>query len=268
MKKPQVLVITGYGINCEEETAFAFQKAGAQVRVVHVNDLIEAPKKLKDFQIMVFPGGFSFGDDTGSGYALANRIKNYMWEIVREFIEKDKLLLGICNGFQVMVNLGILPAVDNKYGEVQAALLHNKTMCYECRWVDLRVESDKCIMLKDIKYLHIPVAHGEGNFFAQNKIIQSLKQNDQIALTYRKKDNEPANGEFPYNPNGSIMDIAAVCDKSGRVLGMMPHPERYITFTQRDDWTFLKDKYLRKNKSFPKYGDGFKIFKNSVDYFL
>ena len=130
MAKPNVLVLTGYGINCDEETGFAFEKSGAKSELVHVNDLIEGHRRLSDYQILAFPGGFSYGDDTGAGNALANRIKNYLWEDVKTFVESDKLAIGICNGFQIMANLGLLPAIDGNYGERRVALVHNDSARY------------------------------------------------------------------------------------------------------------------------------------------
>src|SRR3989338_2685742 len=141
MVKPKVLILSGYGINCEEETAFAFRKAGASSEIVHINDLIEKNRLLRNYQILVFPGGFSYGDDTGAGNALANRIKNHLWDEVRNFAESDKLAIGICNGFQVMVNLGLLPAIGKNYGERQAALVHNDSARYIDRWVDLEFQN-------------------------------------------------------------------------------------------------------------------------------
>jgi phosphoribosylformylglycinamidine synthase len=277
MTKPNVLILTGYGINCDEETKFAFEKCQASADIVHINDLIENPSQLQKYQIITFAGGFSYGDDTGSGKALANRIKNNLSESLLEFIERDTLVLGICNGFQVMINLGLAPALEKPFGYIEASLEYNKSNRYQCRWVDLKVDSNSpCVFTQGIDVLHIPVAHGEGNYYA-NEDVLSLIENDHLApLKYAKPvdlaaDNLAvynfAEGEFPYNPNGAVNDIAAICTRSGRVMGMMPHPERGMLFTQRDDWTFLKEKYIRENVDIPEEADGIKIFKNAVNYF-
>jgi len=262
--KPKVLVMSGYGINCEEETLFAFIKAGADGEIVHINDLISGDKKLEDFQILAFPGGFSYGDDTGSGYAFANKIKNNLWDDVKKFIENDKLVLGICNGFQILVNLGLLPAIGEKYGENQVALTHNNTARYECRWINLINTSSKCIFTKGIKKISLPVAHGEGKFFAPEETMKELENKDLIVFKYATAQGDLANGSFPSNPNGSLNDIAGICDETGRILGLMPHPERSIDFLQLENWTSLKNK---DGKLLSKDGNGLQIFKNSVEYF-
>lgn len=268
MAKPEVLILTGYGINCDDETAFAFERAGAKPRIVHINDLIGSPVMLDDFQIFVFPGGFSYADDVGSGRALANKIKNNLKEEITSFIERDTLVLGICNGFQVMVNLGIVPAINGRLWDVQVSLEYNNTNRYHCRWVDLAVmKNSPNVFLRGIEKLHIPVAHGEGNFFAEDDVLKSIEDNNLVAVRYSKPDGSPAGGEFPYNPNGSLNDIAGICDKSGRIMGMMPHPERNIFFTQRDDWTYLKEKAGREGKPVPEEGEGMAVFRNAVGYF-
>ncbi len=268
MATPSTLILTGYGINCDDETKFTFEKAGAKADIIHINDLIKNKSLLKKYQIFMFPGGFSYGDDTGSGNALANRIKNNFIHELQEFIEKDSLLFGICNGFQVMVNIGILPAFNEKIGTTEVALEYNKTFRYQCRWVDLEVnEKASPIFLKGIDRLHIPVAHGEGNFYAPEAVIKEIESKNMVAFRYVKSDYNVANGEFPYNPNGSINDIAGIADTTGKVLGLMPHPERGMFFTQRDDWTYLKEEYIREGKDLPEDSEGFKIFKNAVEYF-
>lgn len=268
MAKPLTLIITGYGINCEEETAYAFRLAGAETAIVHINDIIENKKMLKDYRIMMFPGGFSYGDDTGSGKALANRIKNNLADEIREFINRDTLMLGICNGFQVLVNLGVVPATEGFTGKSQAALEYNKSFRYQCRWIDVKVDSDSpSVFTRGIDRMHIPVAHGEGNFYAPDDILEVINSKKLAAMRYIKQDGTPANGDFPYNPNGSVMDIASVCSPDGRIMGMMPHPERGMFFTQRDDWTLLREVYIRRGDDIPEYSDGIQIFKNAVSYF-
>ena len=208
--KPKAIILTGYGINCEEETSYVFEKSGAEGEIVHINDLISGDKKLSDYQIMAIPGGFSYGDDTGSGNAFANKIKNNLSEELLTFAKQDKLIIGICNGFQILANTGLVPAVDEKYGERQVALMHNSTARYKCRWVHLKNTSEKCIWTKGVDVLHVPIAHGEGNFYADNSTLEKLKTNNQTAFKYVHEDGSPANGEFPVNPNGALEDIAAI----------------------------------------------------------
>jgi len=266
--KPKVLVLTGYGINCDEETAFAFQLNGAESEIVHINDLISGAKKLADFQILAFPGGFSYGDDTGSGKALANKIQANLWDDLMKFIDSDKLIIGICNGFQVLVNLGLFPtAEENDFGKREIALKYNNSNRFQCRWVDLSADSKKCVFTKEIENLSLPVAHGEGLFFAQNDTLNALNKNDQVVLRYTKE-GKRANGEFPFNPNGAIEDIAAVCDSTGRIFGTMPHPERAIFAINHLDFQNKKEELVRNSKkALEHYDPAMQIFKNATKYF-
>ena len=268
MIKPKALILTGYGINCDDETCYAFEKAGALSSILHINDIISNPEMLKEFQIIAFPGGFSFGDDTGSGKALANRIRNSLYDDFKHFIERDTLMLGICNGFQVMVNLGIIPGIGGIMTEAQVSLEPNRSLNYECRWIDLKIEKNSSsIFTKGIDMLHLPVAHGEGNFYAPKETITKIEEMGLVTMRYSFPDGKPCNSEFPCNPNGSINDIAAISDKSGRIMGIMPHPERNILFTHRDDWTFLKEKLKREGKNISEEGEGIQIFRNAVRYY-
>lgn len=257
MAKPKVLVFSGYGLNCEEETKEAFRISGAtKADIVHINDLISGDVDLSKYQILAFPGGFSYGDDTGSGKAFANKIKNHLLGKINEFIAQDKLVIGICNGFQILVNLGI-------FGEV--ALLHNDNGRYTVRWVDLKVENNSP-WLKDLDALSLPIAHGEGKFFTSAKILAKLKQRDQVALKYI--DGKICNMQnLMPNPNGSLENIAAITDSTKRILGMMPHPERGMFFTQLPDWPLLKQQLKMKKEKIPSFGLGIKLFKNAIDYF-
>jgi len=222
---------------------------------------------LKDFQIFSFPGGFSYGDDTGSGKALANRIKNNLFDEIMAFIDRDTLMLGICNGFQVMVSLGVVPGLSSERGKVETALEHNTTFRYQCRWVDLKVGTTPSVFTRGIQHLHLPVAHGEGNFFASPEVMKTIESDGLAVMRYSKPDGSPAEGEFPYNPNGAMKDIASICDKSGRLMGMMPHPERAIFFSQRDDWPSVREKYRREGRPVPEENEGILIFRNAVHYF-
>lgn len=263
--KPKVLVFSGYGLNSEEETAFGFKLAGANADIVHINDIVDRVYDLKNYQILAFPGGFSYGDDTGAGNAYANKLRNHLWEELEKFISQDKLVIGICNGCQIAANLGLVPAFDRHYGERQAALLHNESARFVTRWTDMKV-SAKSPWLEGIKQLSLPIAHGEGKFFVSKENLKQLKDKKQIALQY-------ISGtmceylDLPANPNGSIDDIAGIIDETGRILGLMPHPERGMFFVQRPDSGLLKEKYRREGKTLPEYSDGLQIFKNAVKYF-
>ena len=263
--KPRVIILSGYGLNCEEESANAFGLAGATSHIVHVNDLIDGKFKFKDYQIMVIPGGFSYGDDTGSGNAYALKMKNHLWEQVMNFVRQDRLVIGICNGFQVIANLGLLPATGKSYGEREIALAHNDLPRYSDRWVDLKIESDSP-WLKGIKEISLPIAHGEGKLMTTPKTLEAMKKKNLIAARYFK-------GEIcqyqslPVNPNGSTDNIAAVTDETKKILGIMPHPERAIFFTQLPNWQLLKEKFKREGKPLPTYGKSLQIFRNAVNYF-
>lgn len=269
---PKALIITGYGINCEEETAKCFNWSGAEAEIVHINDLINNKNKLKEYQIMAFPGGFSYGDDTGSGNAMANKIRNNLNDEVLKFAQEDKLIIGICNGFQIITNLGLLPATlkdsQAQYGTRQAALMPNSTARYQCRWIWLKNQSEKCIWTKGIDQIHLPVAHGEGNFYTEDETFKQMQKNEQIAFSYINEDGSPAEGKFPANPNGALHDLAGICDPSGRIFGLMPHPERFNSFTNEDGWELKKELLLRAGKELPKEGAGMKIFQNAVEYFI
>lgn len=263
--KPKVLVFSGYGLNSEEETAYSFELAGAKAKIVHINDLVDGISKIDDYQILAFPGGFAYGDDTGAGNAYANKLRNHLWEEVERFVNKDRLVIGICNGCQVVANLGLVPAFDRHYGERQIALTNNDSARYNTRWVDLEVKT-KSPWLEGIEALSLPVAHGEGKFFATEENLKQLEEKGQVALKYVKG---PMSSylDLPANPNGSIMDIAAITDETGRILGLMPHPERGIFFVQRPDWGVRKEELARRGEALPEFSDGLQIFRNAVQYF-
>src|SRR6185369_17764314 len=183
--KPKVIVLSGYGLNCEEETLLAFQLNGATGDIVHINDLIEGKYKLSDYQIMAIGGGFAYGDDTGAGNAYANRLRNHLWKPIQKFLQEDKLIIGICNGCQIVANLGLIPAFDKKYGKREAALLHNQSARLVTRWLDMRVTA-KTPWLDGIETLSLPIAHGEGKFFLDETNLKKLHKNNQIALQYVK----------------------------------------------------------------------------------
>jgi len=260
------LILGGLGLNCEDETKFAFERAGSLAKIVHVNDLITNPQQLRDYQIFCFPGGFSYGDDTGAGNALADKVRLRLLEHLVEFVDSDKLILGICNGFQVLANLGLVPALDGKYGERQAALVHNTSARYDCRWVDLYFPCDVSPWTWNVEETSLPIAHGEGRFFVEPDVLWKIKVSNGVAARY-------VNGEMckwqglEANPNGSLDDIAGIIDGSGRVLGMMPHPERAIHVTQLPNYTYLREVARRNNIEISEEGPGLQIFKNGVKYF-
>lgn len=263
--------MSGYGLNCEEETKFAFERAGGVAEIVHINDLIARPKILSNFQILVFPGGFSYGDDTGSGKAYANKMKNHLSSELDEFLSRDTLVLGICNGFQILTSLGILPG----------ALTYNKNGKYLDRWVDLKVEGNLTTQgvspwLSGIKKISLPIAHGEGRYIIDEKKYKEMsakigsasggKNSNQIAFTYTK--GEICNYQnLEMNPNGAMHDIAGVLGYSGRVLGMMPHPERAMFFHHSPLWQNKKNGSTGSPQVKGDEGDGILLFKNAINYF-
>ena len=253
--KPRAIILSGYGLNCEEETKLAFELAGATADIVHISDLIADKRRLNKYQILAIPGGFAFGDDTGSGKAYANKLKNNLWKEIEAFDQRDTLTIGICNGFQVLTNLGVLPG----------ALLANDSVRYIDRWVDLKV-AGKSPWLAGIKTLSLPIAHGEGKYYADARTMARLKKKNQLGMKYMK--GEICNLQnLPANPNGALENIACVTSEDGRILGMMPHPERGIFFTQLPHWTLLKEQYRREGKKLPQEASGLQIFKNAVKYF-
>lgn len=262
---PRVLIMSGYGINCETESAHAFELAGAKSDIIHINDLISKKKKMSDYDIMMFPGGFSYGDDTGSGQAFADKIKNNLWNELLEFINSGKLILGICNGFQIMTHLGLF--ANEEFGKRINAMAANNSNRYECRWVHIKHNNTDCVFTKDIGITHLPVAHGEGRFFCSPEILKKLKDNNQIVFTYCDKGGNNADGQYPLNPNGSMQDIAGICDKTGRLLGMMPHPERAIYSISEPEFHLRKEKAKRNSREMPEFIESnLKIFKNAVNY--
>ncbi len=245
----KTLILRAPGTNCDAETVFAFQQAGAIVSLVHVHRLIRREERLADYQIMVIPGGFTYGDDIAAGKVLANELKLRLGEDIERFIESGKLILGICNGFQVLVKAGFLPDLSAG-GLPRLTLAANDSGKFECRWVYLRVNKQSpCVFTKGIERLYLPVAHAEGKL-----VLLGNLSDGNIALYYTDERGNVGAG-YPYNPNGSAGDIAGICDASGRIFGLMPHPERHIRGTQHPQWTRFGAR---------EYGDGFQIFRNAV----
>ncbi|OGG60529.1 hypothetical protein A3C86_01610 [Candidatus Kaiserbacteria bacterium RIFCSPHIGHO2_02_FULL_49_16] len=266
MKKPHIIIFSGYGLNTEDETKYAFELAGATADIVHINDIIARPAILKQAQIIVFPGGFSYGDDTGSGKAYGNRLKHHLGEKIEKFLSRDTLLAGICNGFQIITNAGILPGALIANDPPACGDARAGSARYICRWVDLEVKGNSP-WLAGIKTISIPIAHGEGKYYAPKETLAKLASENVIALRY--VEGETA-GHFslPANPNGSLLNIAGITGYNGRVLGLMPHPERAVRFTQLPHWTYLRESYSRQGKALPTGAPGLQIFKNAVNYFI
>ena len=270
MKTPKVLVLAGYGINCDYETQVAFEKAGADAQRVHINELISNEQKMEDYHIFFIPGGFSYGDELGAGKILANKLMFYLKDDLLQFIADEKLVGGHCNGAQVMAKAGLIPALID-YQTQQLTLTVNETARYEDRWVHVKSVSEKCIWTKNLPPMQVPVAHGEGRFYSKEpELIQKLEKNDQIALIYTLPDGTtPAQGTFPYNPNGSVADIAGICDPTGRVFAQMPHPERFISLVNHPHWTKKVRNLIREGTNIRQIswdGDGLLLFKNAVNY--
>ena len=252
MSKVRTLVLRAPGTNCDVETAFAFEQAGAEASLVHVNRLIRGEQRLSDYQIMVIPGGFTYGDDIAAGKVLANELRLKLGEDIQRFIDDGGLILGICNGFQVLVKTGILPRPAN--GSLPSlTLMTNDSGKFECRWVHLRVnKKSPCVFTRGMDSLYLPVAHAEGKVVADPKVLSKL----DVVLCYTDEHGNSNTG-YPYNPNGSVGNIAGICDASGRIFALMPHPERYIRGTQHPQWT---------RHGARQYGDGFHIFLNAVKW--
>jgi len=261
----KALIMSGFGINSEMETQEALLRAGMEADIVHINDLIERRKQLSDYRLLVFPGGFSYGDDTGAGNAFANRVRNNLWEELEVFLEGENLVLGICNGFQILANLGLVPAFRS-HGRRDIALMPNKKGVLECRFVTLKPVADN-LWTRGIERIFCPVAHGEGNFSCSKETLNQLKKQKQIAFTYCREDLSAANGEYPFNPNGSVDDIAGITSADGKVLGLMPHPERAMEFTNLYNWPLRREQMKRERSVIPTESINMRLFRNIVDSF-
>ena len=269
----KALVLTGYGLNCDYETDFALKLAGAESHRIHINELIEAESlqaniSLNNYHILVFGGGFSWADDHGAGVLMASKLRHHLGDQLERFISRGNLVLGICNGFQALVNLGLLPGFESRRRERFVALTYNDSGNFIDAWVNLKINSaSPCVFTKGIKSVELPVRHGEGKFYAADDILEDLSKSNQVVLQYAAEDGKPACGEWPGNPNGSLRDIAGICDPTGRIFGLMPHPEAFNHFTNHPNWSRIKETLLRQGKvEIPQEGEGIKIFRNAVDY--
>jgi phosphoribosylformylglycinamidine synthase I len=250
MATPRVLILRAPGANCDAEAQFAFERAGAVAERVHINRLRESPRELQRYQVLVVPGGFTYGDDVAAGKILGNQLAHFLGDALRRFRDADKLLLGICNGFQALLKAGLLLAPDED-GPL-ATLAHNVSGKFEDRWITLHATPGRCPFLQGIDKMHVPVAHGEGRFLCRAEwLLQGLEQSGQVVLRY-------SGSAYPENPNGSQGDVAGICDATGRVLGLMPHPERHVLPTQHPQWT---------RRGLAVEGEGLKLVRNAVQFF-
>ena len=259
--KPKAIILRTAGTNCDYETRYALEKAGADVDLVHVNQLVKDKGLLSSYHIFVLPGGFTYGDDIAAGKVLANQLRHHLLDELTRFVDDGKLVIGICNGFQVLIKMGLLPGINgtqpsfNEYRQ-EFTLTYNDSNKFEDRWVYLMSFSDKSVFIDKDCLLYVPIAHAEGKFVAgDGGELENLGKSGQIIFKYVDKDGNIAN--YPWNPNGSLDNIAGICDSTGRVLGMMPHPERYIEPTQHPRWT---------REGLKAEGDGIAIFRNAVNY--
>lgn len=267
-KKPRSLVLFGNGINCENETYFAHKISGFSPELIHINELLERPEMIHRYSFITLPGGFLDGDDLGSAKAQAvkwkyqplKEKKGYFIDELLKFISDGKLILGICNGFQLLVKTGLLPGLDGNYKEQVASLTFNESGRFEDRWVYLKVNKESpCVFLKGLDIIYLPVRHGEGKFIVRDEeVLRRIKERNHIAVQYADEKGR-ATQEYPYNPNGSQEAVAGVCDETGRIFGLMPHPEAYVDRLQHPRWG---------REDLPEEPDGLKIFRNAARYSL
>jgi len=251
MKTAEILILRTAGTNCDLETAYAFEKVGAHATRLHINRIFENKSLLDDFHLLAIPGGFSYGDDIASGKVLANELHFKLADAVEKFIADGKLVIGICNGFQVLVKAGFLPMNGGR-----VTLTFNDSNKFEDRWVYLEVASGKSVFIEGGQRIYLPVAHAEGKFVPENDyVMKKLEDDGQVVFRYVKPDG--TSGGYPWNPNGSVGDVAGICDPTGRILGLMPHPERHVEPTHHPRWT---------REGLKPEGDGLQVFRNAVNY--
>jgi phosphoribosylformylglycinamidine synthase len=255
MATPHALILRAPGTNCDAEAVTAFELVGASAKRVHVNAVRETPRLLRDAQILVIPGGFSYGDDVAAGKVFALQLQHFFADALRRFRDEEKLILGICNGFQVLLKAGLLVVAADE--GPWATLAFNDSGKFEDRWITMQATPGNCPFLNKIDRIYAPIAHGEGNFVCRKDwIVKGLSQSGQVVLRY--VDEKGHRGGYPVNPNGSQDDIAGICDATGRVMGLMPHPERHLFPTQHPQWT---------RRGLTAEGDGVQLFRNAVEFF-
>jgi phosphoribosylformylglycinamidine synthase subunit PurQ / glutaminase len=277
MKKPNAIVLRGEGLNCEAEANQGFIRAGFDAKIVHVRDLLFGKIAL-DADVLHFPGGFLHGDDLGSAKALADLIQatkingKPFVEHLTQYVNNGGIVYGACNGFQCLVKVGMLPAFDGQYGEQQATLTFNDSRKFEMRWAHLTAPNSKCPAFKGIEEFMLPIRHGEGKFTVYDEfgrqsakkgetLLKRLFADGQVILQYANAKGA-ATQHYPDNPNGSLAGIAGICDSTGRVFGLMPHPEGYLDFENHPLWHRQKSELARKGKPVPAHGQGLQVFKN------
>lgn len=254
MAGPNVLVLRAAGINCDEEVMHCWRLAGAKPQLIHLNCLAQAPSMLDEFQIVTIPGGFSYGDDIAAGTIFAQRLMADLIDPLRNLVERGGGILGICNGLQVLVKAGLLPA--GHVGSHQVTVTHNHSARFEARWVRLRVCTDRCPFLSSSREMELPVEHAEGRIVVANDaVVAALDAAGQVAVRY--VDEDGSSDSYPANPNGSAGGVAGLCDPTGRVLGLMPHPDRFFDHSHHPSWT------SRARTGAP---DGIRLFNDAVDY--
>lgn len=260
--RPRVVVLKADGTNRDEEMEYAFKIAGAEPKIIHVNDLRNGLERLGNYQILALPGGFAYGDDIVSGKILAIELTSFLGEEMRKFIErKDTAILGVCNGFQVLVRTGLLPF--RKIGEMDVTLTNNDSGHFECRWIKVKVNeknNSKFLEGMDYEIMWMPVAHGEGKFFTDEKTLKEVEEKNLVAFRYIDEKGNPTRN-YPDNPNGSLNAIVGITDETGRILGMMPHPECFVRKEQHPNW---------RRPNFAKAslgkGQGLPLFENIVKF--
>ena len=260
MNAPKVLVLRAPGINCERETHHAFARAGGAPAFVHIQQLLQQPALLDQYRIVVVPGGFSYGDDISSGRVLAQEMKARLGDRILQFVGRGGLVLGICNGFQVLVRLGLLPCTKERLDE-EVTLTHNLSNHYECRWVTLQTQKSRCVFLPPGLSLRWPAAHGEGRLIARDTALQQqLLAEGYATALYVDEQGRPTE-RYPWNPNGAPLGFAGLTNKNGRVLGVMPHPDRSYLPTHMPDWR----RRLLQQGALPEDGDGMVVFRTMVE---
>lgn len=257
MADVRALILRAPGANCDLEAAYALEQAGASPDRVHINRLRERPALLHDYQLLLIPGGFTYGDDVAAGKILAVQLQTFLADTLYQFRDAGKLILGICNGFQTLLKAGLIVPTDSD-GHVPATLTNNSPPGFQDRWLTLSISTDhRCPFLEGYVSMEVPIAHGEGRFITKDAAtLQRLEQAGQLVLRYTHGAGQRP--ETPFNPNGSQLDVAGVCDTTGRVLGLMPHPERHILPTHHPRWT---------RRGLAPQGDGLLLFQNAVRYF-
>lgn len=262
--KPKILIITGYGVNCEAESAHAWKLAGAEPMQVHLNDLLDDPAQMRGFQGLMFIGGFSYGDHMTSGHVFALRVKHHLREELQQFIDDGKIILGVCNGFQTMTKIGLLPGLDGEYFDPKVALMQNDCGHFQNFWVNLTFEAESpCIFTKGFSTMPLPIRHGEGKIFTTDaSVIEQIETLSCAAVRYADDNGSPTQ-EFPANPNGSLHAIAGLCDPTGRIFGLMPHPEAYLFPENHPNWDVQK-----LNGTLPAQGLGLRFFENGVKFLV